>query len=113
MVSLLGLLATGGPTVTLAPYLGDDGEARPTYGAAVLASPARVSPHSRQMQLPGGKVVTLSHVVSVPGDIDLAGRGPESGDRCTIDGVLLRVWTVDTPVWLDGTPMHHKLGVGA
>ena len=107
MVSLLGMLGSSTPVVTWSAYLGDDGEARPTYAAPVTCSPARVTPHSKMIQLPDGRVVTASHVVSIPGNLP-----PKAADRVTIDGTPARVWGIDTPVWLDGTPMHHKLTVG-
>ena len=107
MVSLLNLLGGNTPAVTWERYLGDDGEARPTYAAPVLVAPVRVTPHAKLVQLADGRVVTASHIVSVPGDLT-----PAPGDRVTIAGAVTRVWGVDTPVWLDATPMHHKLTVG-
>jgi hypothetical protein len=107
MLNLLGLLGSSTPLVTWEANLGDDGEGRSTYATAVLCDPVRVTPHSKMIQLPDGRVVTASHIVSVPGNLT-----PTPGDRVTINGTTARVWGVDTPVWLDGTAMHHKLTVG-
>lgn len=107
MVSLLGILGAPTTTVTWAAYTGDDGEARPTYATAVPCSPARATAHSRQIQLPDARVVTASHIVSIPGNLT-----PHPGDKVTVDGTPYTVWAVDTPVWLSGQAMHHKLTVG-
>lgn len=111
MVSLLGF--TGTPHKVLHErYLGDDGEGRPKHAPRVEVD-GRVEVVSRRVQLDTGRVVTLSALVIVPGTLTVAPQ-----DRVTYtapglqgSGVPHKVELVDTPVWLDGAPMHHECGV--
>ncbi|ALG07668.1 hypothetical protein [Kibdelosporangium phytohabitans] len=111
MVSLLGV--TGTPhRVVLERYLGDDGEGRPKHAAAVELD-GRVEVISRRVQLDTGRVVALAALVFLPGTVEVAPQ-----DRLTYtapglagSGTPHKVELVDSPVWLDGRPMHHECGV--
>lgn len=103
MVSLLALIGAH-TSIPFERHLGNDGEAD-TYADSVTLA-GRVTPMSKQIQLPTGRVVTLAYQVTLPGGVD-----PNPGDRVTIDGARRRIEQVSTPVWLDGTAMHHHCGV--
>lgn len=102
-MSLLGVIGTP-HTVSWESYEGDTGDGA-AYADAVDVE-ARVEPSSKQVQLDTGRVVMLASLVVLPGTVPV-----KTGDRLTIDGKTREVVTVDTPVWLDGTPMHHEVGV--
>lgn len=102
MVSILGPFIPAAQTAGLERYLGD-GEDGPTYGLAVQES-VRWEPSTREMQLRDGRVVTMRAKVHMAGPSD-----PKPGDRLTYQGDTYKVAQVDTPVWIDGTPMHHEV----
>lgn len=115
MVSLLGLVGAQSAVGYEAP-LGDTGEG-PAWADPVEVTGCRINrgvrrarggAGGRQVQTAAGQVVTITATVLMPavpepvpgGRVDLRdGRGPRL------------VHTVDTPVWLDGSAMHHEVGL--
>lgn len=105
MVSLLGV--TGTPHTVRwekpGPNTGDGN----TWVDAVDAQ-VRMEPVSRQVQLPTGRVTTI-----LADSVWWAKDWPSPGDRVTWGEQRYKVAAVDTPMWFDGTPMHHEVALEA
>lgn len=111
MVSLLGgfipythTVEKGNPVKHRA-QLPDGGDGRQWAQPVDVEPGARVEKVSRQYQARDGRVVTLKATVWLPGSWN-----PQVGDLLVIDGEERPIEVVDTPVWLDGTPMQHEIG---
>lgn len=104
MVSLLGAIIPAPHTVTVEHAL-TDGPDGPRWGVGADWQ-GRWEWHSERTQTAEGRVVEVRARVYLPADSE-----PKPGDRITFRGQTYWARLVDTPVWTDGTAMHHEVRV--
>ncbi|WP_018682175.1 hypothetical protein [Actinokineospora enzanensis] len=106
MVTLLGFVGAT-RTVLYEASLPDTGT-RSQWAAPVAVGPCRVEHGTRRIQTRTGAVVVITATVFMPGTPEIV-----PGGRLDLqDGHGLRIiHQVDAPVWLDGSRMHHEVGV--
>lgn len=104
MVSLLGAVIPTPHTITVELPL-DDGPDGPRWGTPATWQ-GRWENHTqyRRLQLEDGRVVEVRARGYLP-----AAAEPVPGSRITFQGETFWVRRVDTPVWTDGTVMHHEV----